>query len=407
MPEFNEEEAYRHADMKEEFIMTPRYFPDRIRIRATIMVLVMAGVLICGCQNGGFMLARTAQEEDTTPPVFTNLVFPANGSSVPAGQLVISGTLADAGGLDLREPIALEVIPSLLESPNTFRLVRNSRDVGNPNWFDPLTGEFYFDFVGSRLKPYPMLLQLTGKDAAGNTCSVSANITVGEVPGIDTQLLPQARQYYAQTRLSAFSGLKTCLEVYGAQYSYDIAVLNDAITYLNVCASGPSADGWLDAADALAANVQSRQYSDPVFKAGVDYAVETYRADCHDYSNESDFPSYGYGISVSDIQEGNNELVQSLRNPTINMVPMPVSIPVGTVSCRITINGWWGFHPKPPDPLADILVVANPNAPLVITGTIGPPLRQIAITPSDYDPPIKLFKLFYDQALVFPTLINF
>jgi hypothetical protein len=370
------------------------------------MILVMAGVLICGCQSGGFMLARTAQEEDTTPPVFTNLVFPANNALIPAGQLVISGTLVDAGGFDLREPIALEVIPSFLDGPRTFRLVRNSQEEGNRGWFDPLTGEFCFSFTDdARLKPYPMQFQLTGKDAAGNTCSVSANTIVGDMPGIATQLLPQARAYYAQTRLSAFSGLKTCLEVYGPQYSYDIAVLNDIITYLNVCVSVPRPDGWPAAVDALVANVQSRQYSDPVFKAGVDYAVGAYRDRYLDYSNKSDRPWYGQRVTVSKIQTGFDELVQSLRNPTI--VTVPVTSPVPTVTRHITINGWWGFHPGAPDPLADILIIANPNAPLLIMGTIGPPNNQIAITPSDYDPPIKLFKLFYDQGLVFPTLVNF
>jgi hypothetical protein len=62
--------------------------------------------LIMSCNATDLEITRSLQS-DTTPPYFTDLVFPTSTSTVEEGELFISGTLVDDMGLSYNRKLCL------------------------------------------------------------------------------------------------------------------------------------------------------------------------------------------------------------------------------------------------------------------------------------------------------------
>ena len=79
------------------------------------------------------------------------------------------------------------------------------------------------------------------------------------------------------------------------------------------------------------------------------------------------------------------------------------------VSCRIRITAYDYLYDRNYTDVTDIFIVADPNHDLVISGYIGADLNKdrAIVEPDDYEHPIKLLKLFYDQTLTTLVLLKF
>lgn len=361
--------------------------------------------LIGGCNNNGSELKRNISVDDV-PPVFYDLTFPANNSTIPEGRLIISGTLVDES-YDEDEPVCLEVdVLTAFDGVKTFRLPRNSISGDSPNhWFDPQTGEFEYNFNSVPLRPYTFDIRLTGKDGAGNVSTLQARVNATEISGIDNGAIYSARQNYAISRSTFLSQFVDLLSYSGGEYDYDIAVMEHMIDHFNYINMHPEIDAWADNINNLVDSIQGLPYENTTIKALVDSSVEGYNDYYRDIYKMASIPWYRPGTTYEQIVEQRNEELDMRSNPTISATPLASAPPNRSV--QFVVYGRKDLRGSQPEILADFTVTAHPELPISITGTVGASSNQVTISPADYDPPIKFFKLFYDTGLALDILVQF
>lgn len=108
-------------------------------------------------------LGRASLLADTRPPSVRNL-FPRDGATVPAGNVAVSGTFDDHGGLGV--------------DPKTVKLVVGGRDVTAQASIAPQ----YFTYR-TDLQPGSYAVEVTARDNAGNPVRNAWSFVVGAAPG--------------------------------------------------------------------------------------------------------------------------------------------------------------------------------------------------------------------------------
>ena len=368
--------------------------------------------LFAGCSDGIPDIGRKMQG-DSIPPVFIGLQFPEPSTLLNEGELVITGRLYDTAqepyepGFDPEFPVWLE-IETLGEDMEPFGQMYPyylfEYKEPNPSYFDWQTGNFRIEFGDyKRLKKGNFILTLYGKDANGNISDpVSASVYSSDIEGADPDLLYQARADYGAQLISILEAYKNCLEMYGSEYADDITIIEILQDFFeNIYINSPNISTWQGYADELLQDLQANPHSVYSIQQGMEYAVGLLRDESLPISlNAASYPFYWLQATRGEIIEKREKLASwyyddvEITDTTISETEFECHIVIREAGSMADMHGEDYLE------VANFTIHVDTNSDLEITGYIGYDemvlKTRVQIGPSDYDPPIKFLKLFYD-----------
>ncbi len=374
-----------------------------------IFILIIILLMELGCGD------RNTQNHDS-PPAFEDIIFPEDGDFIAEGRLIISGTLVDDTGFHPEEPISLEVGVSLgNEQTRTFIMVLNGETSSDYSFFKTNTGEFVFNFDDvQRMKPGIFKLTLQGMDSAGNVVTQVSSVTVGEFGDVNLEPLIDARNQYGKQILNMLGSIQKNLGFYGEYYSYDLEIIDYLKTYVNetYITRPVRISEWVTPMDNLVASVTDCPIPDLSHPDYQDYleikpfviiAVNEFQSLLEDRQIKAAYPwypDYSYPYDIPDLRpkpvDHYNSFSIVIENDNDNE----------NFSTCIVINSSPPYDTDEIWNVADFTIVSDPESPLEITGFIGSELNRITIEPEHYDPPLRLFNLFYETGVDFPIVLK-
>jgi hypothetical protein len=366
-----------------------------------LILHILVLILIVSCQSPSTVVSHQSQS-DTTPPVFTNLLFPYDGTVPPPG-LLISGTLNEETAFHPTEPIVMEI--DILGPEGVISTKSFTVSGGQPSWdtyFDPSTGDFRIEFHDhNRLKDGMRDLRLIGKDAAGNITEEITHVYVEPVTGVDPEGIHNARINYGANVVQFLDNLSAILSNYPTEYDYDIRVIERLSQYCReTYIQSPQLVTWIDKSAAMIQDIQSiPNPTDPVTKAAIDNIVLPKYAQRLDTMYQRAVNPYYPRPQDNDIIALREEIEDRLN---YFMISCEVDPPTATASAGqdatmhvvITCIPAWDDEPDDVEEIADFTITASTANDLSITGYIGPKQHRFDIEPDGYNPPLRLFQYF-------------
>jgi hypothetical protein len=386
--------------------------PLIIKLITILFLLFIFYIIFAGCGKQGSKFSRTAQD-DFNPPVFSNLIFPDDEDILSEGKLKITGTLVDDTGFDPEEPVSLEVDVHLADSQiKTFKMVLKDGSPQDYSYFDFNTGDFRFNFDDvQRFKPGRFDLRLTGMDSSGNGVVETAGVTSTENQNVDPTDLYEARANYGEQMLNFFDNIEMSLNEYGDYYSYDIRLLEIIKQFLlNTYISSPERiSSWTVPMNEFVQDVETLPVPDTLHPNYFDYleikpfvvlAAQELQSWLEITQDKAAYPWYPRNSHSYQIPE--------LRAKPISQYGNLISASYDPLNhtCDIQISCVPPPFPEELWNVADFTINSDPGSQLSITGYIGYEGNRITISPEHYDPPIRLFNLFYETAVDYQMVVK-